>query len=562
MLKEIKTHGAYFLKNRWFVLLTVLSAILGYGYLWMHGTCGIDDVSIDLYFEKGIGVAIGRWPYYLINKIIPIAEYTPFIGDFITVAVMLIAAIVWCILLRMLITQSVSIWAYIVFVFVFMDYSMNADIFVFYLQNGLGWVHLFSVISLIAFLHLQYNQEKIKKQILIRSVVIVLLTIAISFYESAANVFLTGALIVVLIDLFVKKQESAFRGMGFLKSMFFVGRYLVYAMVARRIVRSIIMRMFHIAPYVFYRSASNIDWLLKGDIENIWEKIEYLLAQIYCDYFAVGVVYYPILIFVVCSFVFMVSVVFVSLKRKDFLLFLTGIGVYISLFVLCFIEGYSMAYRACQAFVIFVAIVFGGMAIALDGSSGLKKKAGGCVIAIALLYSIYDMNQMFALDYEKTEYEMQVLDEIAQELNSGKYNVKEKPLVFVGNFELPDTIYNKYCIEKNDFGWKIVEKAATNAERYVEGRYCYGQNAASIIDWSIHAFESFCGYNVPIHQLLEYRGYDFLKPDDATVRAVFETHYTPDWKEWFYYVEDYNGAAEYPAEGYIEEQEDCIVIRL
>ena len=140
-------------KILYFVSLCAIT-IAGYGYVLTHGTCGIDDISIDLYFEKGIGVAIGRWPYYLINKVIPIAKYTPFIGDFITVLLLMAAATVWCILFYKMIPEKISVWVYILFAALFMNYSMNADVFVFYLQNGLGWVHLFSVLSLFLFYNL------------------------------------------------------------------------------------------------------------------------------------------------------------------------------------------------------------------------------------------------------------------------------------------------------------------------------------------------------------------------------------------------------------------------
>ena len=151
LLKEIKTQSMYFLKNSLYMCGLVLSAALGYGYVLTHGTCGIDDISIDLYFENGIGVAIGRWPYYLINKIIPIAEYTPFIGDFITVLLYMISAITACVLLRMLVKEEAPVWAYLIFSVIFLNYSMGAEVFVFYLQNGLGFVWLFSILSLIIF---------------------------------------------------------------------------------------------------------------------------------------------------------------------------------------------------------------------------------------------------------------------------------------------------------------------------------------------------------------------------------------------------------------------------
>lgn len=97
------------------------------GYVLTHGTCGIDDNSIDLYFEKGMGAAIGRWSYYLINKVVPIANYTPFIGDFITLLLLMLAAAAWCILLRMLIARELPMWAYIVFAVVFLSFICRTD---------------------------------------------------------------------------------------------------------------------------------------------------------------------------------------------------------------------------------------------------------------------------------------------------------------------------------------------------------------------------------------------------------------------------------------------------
>lgn len=567
MRNMIKEQSSFFLKNKWFIWSVCLLTIAGYAYVLTHGTCGIDDISIDIYFEKGLGVAIGRWPYYLIHKIIPLAKYTPFIGDAITILVLLLAAFFWCILIRVLIPENNLMLSYTVFVGWFMNYSMNADVFVFYLQNGLGWVHLFSVLSIIAFLYLYKNEVNIKKQFLIRIAVIVMLTIAISFYESAANIFLTGALLVMFIDLNRDGKLSVFRGKRFIQAMIFIARYLVYAMIARRVARVILMKVFAIPAYTFYRSASSIEWITKGGLENIWKNIMELIAQIYCDYFVLGVTYYPSMIFAICTVLFLGGVLVASWKKKDAYVLLAGMGAYVSMFVLCLIEGNSMAYRACQIFTIFVALVCLGVVLILGKKKKWLNLCGVGMICVALLYSTYDMNQWFVLDYEKTEYEMQVIDQIAEELDSGKYPVQEKPLVVVGDFELPDEIYERYCMNSQDFGWKFVKEAAEAAGRTVEDYYCYGQNYSSMIDWSVHAFAMHYGYNVPIKQFFEYRGYSYKWADADTVKRVFDQYYPLDWDYYSYtyienYEENYGGAAQYPENGYIEELDDCIVIRL
>lgn len=568
LLKELKMQSMYFLKNPFYMCGLVFSAILGYAYVLTHGTCGIDDISIDLYFENGIGVAIGRWPYYLINKIIPLAEYTPFIGDFITVLLLMVSAVAACILLRVLVGEGVPVWPYIIFSAMFLDYSMNADVFVFYLQNGLGFVWLFSILSLFAFLYLYKCKLDWKRQLLIRISVIIMLTLAIGFYESAANIFLTGGLLVILADLLIEKKASSFRGINFIKSLFFMARYLIYAMVARRVIRAIIMRVFSIPAYIFYRSAASIDWLAKGSIDGVIDAIKTLFAQIYKDYFAMSVVYYPILLFVICSLVFCGYIVYVTWKKKDGMVLLTGLGVYISLFVLCVFEGNPMAYRACQAFVLFVSVVFFGIAAALAKKKGMIQRAGIVVIVFLLAVSVWDINKWFILDYDKTEYEMSVIDEIAQELLSGKYAIKEKPIVFVGEFHLPEELHSRYSVKEGEFGFNAVKKAAEAAKYKMDNEYAYGQNVTSILNWSVRAFAMSCGYNVPIRQFFEYKGYDeFLWADNELIKEAFRKYFPLDWEYYSYtdvelYTETYGEFEQYPYEGYIEELDNCIVIKL
>lgn len=70
-----------------------------------------------------------------------------------------------------------------------------------------------------------------------------------------------------------------------------------------------------------------------------------------------------------------------------------------------------------------------------------------------------------------------------------------------------------------------------------------------------------------IRQLFQYRGYDFSWADEETIERVFALYYPLDWEYYSYtgielYTENYDGKAQYPDEGYIEETEDCIIIRL
>lgn len=567
MYKKIIENCKYFFSNRIYVFFLLFSMVLGYGYLLTHGTCGIDDISIDLYFEKGMGVAIGRWPYYLVNKIIPIAKYTPFYGDLVTILVLVLSATLWCALLQIIFGDELHILCYCIYSSLFLLYPMNADIFVFYLQNGLGWLHLFSILALISFYYIFKEKLDFIKQLWSRIVIIITLTIAISFYESAANIFLTGGLLIVLLDLYIKKDCSVFRGKNYFKMLFFLARYLVYAMIARRMVRAIIMRLFGITAYTFYRSPMSVTWLLKGGVGQIWTNIKMLLFAIYRDYFAMAVIYWPALLFVLASVIFFLCLLKKSVKVQDIVLFLTGVLVYFSVFAICAIEGTTMKYRACQIFSVFVALIAALFFAEIKKHNRLTQFVGMFVYFIVIIISAVDMTRWFMLDYQKTEYEMHVIDQIGGELFSGKYNVEEKPVIFVGDYQLPQDIYEKYCIDENSFGWSIVKSAVENAGMKVENSYAFAQNNSSIIDWSVRAFAMYSGYNVPIRQLFSYRGYMLKEPEQEMIKEAFSNYYSLDWEYYSYsleeaYTELYDERDAYPNEGYIIELDEYIVILL
>lgn len=541
MVAQLKSEVKYFIKKRSYLISLLLAAMAGYGYQLLHGTCGIDDISIGLYFEKGLGVAIGRWPFYLINKVIPIAgEYHPFIGDFITVLLLMVSAVVWCALLRMVIKRELPILCYIVFSVIFLDYSLIAEVFVFYLQNGLGFVYLLTGLALFGTYYLFQFPVSVKRSLGIKAAILTELLLAISFYESAANLYLSGAILLVYIGILtnVSKNEVSFKRL--LGYVVFLARFLVYAMILRRIIRTVIMRIFKIMPYTFYRSAS-LSWLFKGGIGKAGENFSVLLEDILENYFVAGVSYFPITLFVLCSIVFIGYTVWYCMRRKCFLSGLSGVGFYLSMFVLSFVQGSVVTYRACQIFSVFIGVVLLGITDKVIKLPKIKRNMGLSVLFCILLLSVLDLNKWFELDYRKTEYEMSVLEEIAQELQSGAYHIEEKPIVVVGEFELDESIAKEYG---------------------------YAQNSNSIINWSVKAFAMYYGYNVPIRQLFEYLGYSFQWADAELCEEVFEKYY-PLNKELYdisplleEYTEQYALSEQYPNEGYIEETDTYIVIKL
>ena len=97
---EFRNLIEYFLRNKIYMVSLIIAAVAGYGYEITHSSLGIDDVCIGLYFDDGLGVSIGRWSFYVINKLFHVTGFEPFIMEFAAVLILMFAAIVWSAVLR------------------------------------------------------------------------------------------------------------------------------------------------------------------------------------------------------------------------------------------------------------------------------------------------------------------------------------------------------------------------------------------------------------------------------------------------------------------------------
>lgn len=534
-MREIKSQFVFFVTNIKYMLGLVVAAIAGYGYVLGHGTCGIDDVAISVYFKSGLGVAIGRWPFYLINKLIPIVPYRGFIMDFITILLLMVAAILWCGLFRHISNNNLPIWCYIVFAVIFLDYSLIAPVFIYYLQNGIGFVYILCGMALYGFYEYYAGgiasvRGKVCNNVLVANA----LFVAISFFESGASVFLFGTFAVILVDcIFCNKLRlKSFR--RFLQLMWYCARHLVYAMVLRRVMRTLLMRVFSIQAYTFYRSATGASWMFQIGPKAALEEIKALLGDIAESYFVSAWDYCPMLLFVLATIISAVGIIWISARRKSLSIFLVGLVAYLSLFALCIVQMAPAPYRACQQFTCFVALVFGAVVVAIAEKPAVIKMCGGVLLSGCIVYSTVDLNRWFVLDYENTVYEMGVIDEIAGDLQSGEYDIENKPIAFVGQ------------IEDNPYAEELGK----------------AQIASGIVNWGVEGLAGYCGYNSAMRMLFEKRGYTFRWVDDTVYQRLTYQFYDDYYSVNFESVMEENYTDGFPKDGYIEELDDCIVIKL
>ena len=94
-----------------YMISVALTAVMSYGFAICQPMVGVDDSAIGRYFKDGLGPIMGRFGYFLLNKICPVAEYTPFIIDFIGVLLLVMGSALWCLVWEKAMDRKLSVAA-------------------------------------------------------------------------------------------------------------------------------------------------------------------------------------------------------------------------------------------------------------------------------------------------------------------------------------------------------------------------------------------------------------------------------------------------------------------
>ena len=234
-------------------------------------------------------------------------------------------------------------------------------------------------------------------------------------------------------------------------------------------------------------------------------------------------------------------------KKNIYILFLGVIG-YGSIFVLSLPQGDALPYRANLMIALLVAMVLFALAVLVLKCRFRFVNVLGMIILISVIYnSAFDLNHWFVFDYEKNQSELRVVDQVAYDLKKGGYDIENKPVVFLGTYELDPAIIKQCSMGQDTPGYSTIKglndwMAETTGERYI-----YVQTlSAPVIDWAIPGFYNYEGHNKELIKLFEKRGYQLLWGG----REIYSEA-----------LEHESELSEYPADGYIKEYDDYIIVR-
>ena len=153
---------------------------------------------------------------------------------------------------------------------------------------------------------------------------------------------------------------------------------------------------------------------------------------------------------------FIIGVVF-SIRNKNISIFLTIIGMNVTLLLLSIIQGTAAPYRTCQQSPIFIGVIL-MILTQLILSSCISKCIKNIFIFFISLVILYQVKDLYCWEYlNNLRYQKEKQDVIAIGNDIIKnYNYKEKPVIFLGKYELPLQVKEKITVKKDSLYYKTL----------------------------------------------------------------------------------------------------------
>lgn len=534
-----------------YTICVLMTAVLSYGFAICQPMVGIDDSAIGRYFSEGIGPIMGRFGYYLLNKICPVAEYTPFVTDFIGVAFLVLGAALWCIVWQRAIGKKLSLMATTLFSCVMISSPIISEVFIYYLHNGVCINYCLSAILILVFMD-AVSATNLKTKLAKFGCALGLLWVCNSFVESFTIVFLMAIVMVWVLQAIYGEKSLKWKALSL--QALWAGAILVVSVLIRSITIELITWMFSLQDKIGIMNRRSVfealDWFKSSDgLAEFVMTIKKYIAMYYVN----AIAYVPIRIYVMAVTVFFIYALYRLFARKQVLPIIGAVAMQLIPLVLMVLEGHATFYRNSQFLPIYVAFVILVVTLALEARAmrawGKKLIAVWCILIGILVYNqAYEMTQWFYVDYMKYEDAQNTVHQIANELERG-YDT-EKPVVFVGNYTIPHKIVQKMYVpydtptyEKIASLLDVMDPNLKACFAMPNGYSLSSEAVYSVFTWGNHAFE---GWDKETHAFFSMHGHEFERISDPEKVREIQAQYNelPGW----------------PKEGSIVETETYIVV--
>lgn len=551
-MKKLWQEVSDIFRQKAYVICVILTAVLSYGFAICHPMIGIDDSAIGRYYTEGVGAVLGRWGFYLINKICPVVDYTPFITDFIGVIFLILGSALWCVVWQRAIGRKLSTIATTIFSCVMISSPIMSEVFIYYLHNGVCINYCLSAILMLVFMN-AFETADVKKKIGKLIGAFALLCLCNSFVETFTIVFLMAIVMVWALQTISGTKKYHIKELAL--QTVSAGVLLVVSVLFRSFAMKLFTWMFSLQDAVDVVSSRSVLMSLElfQSREGLAEFVMTIKKYI-AMYYVNAIAYVPIRIYVIAVVLFFAYAIYRLIAKKQVLPLIAAIAMQVIPFVLVFIEGHATFYRTSQflpLYVAFVAIVLTLWveSMAAKANWGKKLIAVWCVLIGILVYNqAFEMTQWFYVDYMKYEDAKSTMSQISHDLERD-FDI-EKPVVFVGNYTIPSKLVEKMYVPYDSEAYKKIASLLDMMDPNLktcfampDGYSLSSEAVYSVFTWGNHAFE---GWDKETHDFFAIHGHTFERiADPETVQEI---------------QAKYQELPGYPKEGSIIETEDYIVV--
>lgn len=553
-----------FAENRMYMGILLLAAIGAYGYKVTHTAIGIDDTPSLYYFQEGLIAIVGRWVLFLLNKVIALAEFVPFVTDFAAVLLLIAAAIVWSALFYSVFGEKIPVMGYAFFAAVFVSCPLISEVFTYFLHNGIAIGYLCCGISLCFMREWQSSIRKQRKGSDLREkldglavtklvAAAVFLWIAMGCYESFMILWLAGLVLLLLAERIAwgRQERDVF------VTLVAGASAALLAIVLRSLTIVAVTKVFHLEYLrgeAVQRSVTEmLGWMVQP---GAFGELTMILKRTFVLYGVFAYAYLPIRIFVLSAVVITVVTLVRVIRGRDLWALVLLPAAYLAAFSLLLIEGKATLYRSAQFLPIFcgygvLLFVYGIWQLTIGRKGRISAAIRGLAVLVLVVITwnqCMDMTKWFYIDRQKYDAAVKTADQIALDLERDFDT--SKPVIFTGNYEIPYSIVKDAYVSYGDSKYYKMKRLTDLIDPDLLDKYNRGSKgvwvaqtpALSVIDWGRYAFDS----DAELVKFFEMHGHRLVACEDIDRYAEAE--------------EASLELPEYPRDGYIVDKGDYIIV--
>ena len=549
-MKQLRDDIAYFWKQKFFMMLLCITAVGCYGYAITHEAIGIDDTIVDVYLQDGLAVFHGRWTMYLVNKVFYMGEFMPYITDFAEMLLLIVAAVLFCVLFRRLLGESVNgNIVYSGFACTFVSFPFISEVNVYYFHNGTELGYILCALALILFLDSLDKKGKTSIMSMLGSMLF--LWVSVGCYESFVIMYIVGVLLILFFRGITDQEKVTFRLL--VQKLFAVFCIVAGCIVLRTLMYNIVKVLFSLQETSSGESYRAVGYRIKLLFESgEWmSEVAMLLKRYWLVYCVNGVVYCPFAVYMISAIFFGVASLVYAVKKKNGWYPILFLGMMLVPIILVFLEMSVPLYRSCQYMPLFVA---SAVILLYFTLVNLRWKKAGItvftVLAAALVWNqAVEANRNSYVDYLKYEHDKNVLIEIAHKV-TWEYGT-DATVIFTGNYAPPYELVKDYYAPYSSPEFRRVQAIANLSgdpyliEKYYTpyGYYFGGEAQFSVIDWGLWAYGK---PGVELINFLQMHGYRLQTTEDKTLLRQAQD-FADSMPEW-------------PQEGSIAEMDGYVIV--